>query len=381
MATFTNLVPDAYAALDVVSRELCGLIPSVMRDSSADQMPLGASLRSPVAPVNTAGRDITPAMAFPTRADQTIGNVAFTISKSRCFPFSWTGEEQKSLSRGPGMLTIMQAQIAQAYRAAIAEISTDIWAAARVAATRAFGTAGTTAFATNLGESAQVRKILDDNGAPASGRSLVINTTAGAALRTLLNNPLTANNTLAAGTGNQGVLIDVNGFAIREDNIISTVTKGTGTSYTSSAAGFAIGTTSIPIITGSGTVLAGDIIIFAGDTNKYVVTTGVTAAGTIVIAAPGLRQAIPASATAMTIGANFTANLAFTDNAILLGTRLPAAPDQQDLAVLRETITDPVSGLSFELCAWPGQRMLTYEVGISWGVAIEKPEHLAIMLG
>jgi hypothetical protein len=352
-----------------------------MRDSSADQLPLGASLRSPVAPVNTAGRDITPAMAFPTRADQTIGNVAFTLSKSRCFPFSWTGEEQKSLNRGPGMLTIMQQQIAQAYRAAIAEISTDIWAAARVAASRAFGTAGTTAFGTNLGESAQVRKILDDNGAPASGRSLVINTTAGAALRTLLNNPLTANNTLAAGTGNQGVLIDVNGFAIREDAIISTVTKGTGTSYTSSAAGFAIGTTSIPIITGSGTVLAGDVITFSGDTNKYVVTTGVTAAGTIVIAAPGLRQAIPASATAMTIGNNFTANLAFTDNAILLGTRLPAAPDQQDLAVLRETITDPVSGLSFELCAWPGQRMLTYEVGISWGVAIEKPEHLAIMLG
>ena len=381
MATFTNLVPDAYAALDVVSRELAGLIPSVMRDSSADQMPLGASLRSPVAPVNTAGRDITPAMAFPTRADQTIGNVAFTISKSRCFPFSWTGEEQKSLSRGPGMLTIMQSQIAQAYRAAIAEISTDIWAAARVAASRAFGTAATTAFGTNLGESAQVRKILDDNGAPASGRSLVINTTAGAALRTLLNNPLTANNTLAAGTGSQGVLIDVNGFAIREDAVISTVTKGTGTSYTSSAAGFAIGTTSIPIITGSGTVLAGDVITFAGDTNKYVVTTGVAAAGTIVIAAPGLRQAIPASATAMTIGNNFTANLAFADNAILLGTRLPAAPDQQDLAVLRETITDPLTGLSFELCAWPGQRMLTYEVGISWGVAIEKPEHLAIMLG
>ena len=381
MATFTNLVPDAYAALDVVSRELSGLIPSVMRDSSADQMPLGASLRSPVAPVNTAGRDITPAMAFPTRADQTITNVAFTISKSRCFPFSWTGEEQKSLSRGPGMLTIMQSQIAQAYRAAIAEISTDIWAAARVAASRAFGTAATTAFGTNLGESAQVRKILDDNGAPASGRSLVINTTAGAALRTLLNNPLTANNTLSAGTGNQGVLIDVNGFAIREDAVISTVTKGTGTSYTSSAAGFAIGTTSIPIITGSGTVLAGDVITFAGDSNKYVVTTGVAAAGTIVIAAPGLRQAIPASATAMTIGNNFTANLAFADNAILLGTRLPAAPDQQDLAVLRETITDPLTGLSFELCAWPGQRMLTYEVGISWGVAIEKPEHLAIMLG
>jgi hypothetical protein len=379
--TLTNLIPDAYAALNVVSRELTGLIAATNRLTGLERLAVGQSLRSSAAPVNTAGKDTTAAMALPAAADQTIGSVPFTLSKSRAFPFSWSGEETVGINSGPGYLTVQQQQIAQAFRAAVAEMSVDGYAAARVSASRAFGTAGTTAFGTNLGESAQVKKILDDNGAPMSDRSLVIDTTAGASLRTLLNNPLTANASLASDNTRAGVLIDVNGFAIREEARIGSVTKGTGTSYTSSAAGFAVGTTSIPVITGSGTILAGDVVTFAGDTNKYVVATGVTAPGTIVLAQPGLLKAIPASATALTIGNNFVANLAFSRDAIVLGTRLPALPATGDMAIMRETIVDEQTGLAFELAAYGGYRMVTFEVSIAWGWAVEKPQHLAILLG
>jgi hypothetical protein len=379
--TLTNLIPDAYVALNVVSRELTGLIAATNRLTGIERLAVGQSLRSSAAPVNTAGKDTTAAMALPAAADQTIGNVAFTLTKSRAFPFSWSGEDTVGINSGPGYLTVQQQQIAQAFRAAVAEISTDGYAAARVAASRAYGTAGTTAFATNLGESAQVKKILDDNGAPMSDRSLVIDTTAGAALRTLLNNPLTANASLSGDSTRAGVLIDVNGFAIREESKIAAVTKGTGTSYTSSAAGFAVGTTSIPVITGSGTILAGDVITFSGDTNKYVVKTGVAAAGTIVIAEPGLQKALPASATALTIGNSFTANLAFSRDAIVLGTRLPALPATGDMAIMRETIIDDKTGLAFELAAYGGYRMVTFEVSIAWGWAVEKAAHVAVLLG
>ena len=54
-STLTNLIPDAYAALDVVSRELTGFIGSVTRDSTADRVAAGQTLRSIVAPVNSAG--------------------------------------------------------------------------------------------------------------------------------------------------------------------------------------------------------------------------------------------------------------------------------------------------------------------------------------
>lgn len=378
--TLTNLIPDAYAALDVVSRELTGFIPSVRRDTAADQVAIGQTLRGQVTPRNTAGRNITAAMGFPAGAGQTIVNTTFTISKVRAFPFEWSGEEKYSADRGPGSITIMQDQIAQAIRAAVNEIETDIYALARVSASRAFGTAGTTPFGTNLGETAQMKKILDDNGAAFDERSLVIGTTAGASMRTLLNNPLNSNAALNQSVGSQGVLIDINQFKIRESAVIGSTTKGTGASYTTTAAGFAVGVTSIPLITGTGTILAGDTVTFAGDSNRYVVATGIAAPGTIVLAAPGLLQSISASATVVTVGNNYTPNVAFRSNALLLGTRLPAL-DGDDIANMREIITDPRTGLSFELAVYPGYRMSVFELGIAWGVSAPKPEHIGLLLG
>lgn len=375
----TNLVPDAYAALNVVSRELVGLIPSVTLLPGIDRLALGQSLRSPVAPVNTAGRDITPAMSLPAAAEQNIGNVPFVLQKARAFPFTWSGEDQLAADAGPGSLTIQQNQIAEAFRAAIKEVSADGYAAARVAASRAHGTAGTTPFASNLGDSAQLKKILDDNGAAMSERALVMDTTAGAALRTLLNNPLNANQSLQAGDlARQGVLIDVNGFVHREEAAISAVTVGTGASYQiNNAGGYAIGATSLTLDTGSGTILAGDVLTIGA--HKYVVRTAL-AANVVVIQAPGLVAPVADNAP-VAVNASFRANLGFSRNAIALGTRLPALPTTRDLAIMRETIIDPVSKIAFELAAYPGYRMVTFEVGLAWGWAVEKPEHLALLLG
>ena len=158
-------------------------------------------------------------------------------------------------------------------------------------------------------------------------------------------------------------------------------TKGTGAAYTSTAAGFAIGTTSIPIITGTGTVLAGDAVTFAGDTNKYVVETGAAAAGPITLAAPGLRVAIAASATAMTIGGNYTGNIAFARSSLILATRAPALPTGGDSAVDRMIVTDARSGISFEISMYAQYRQMQYEVAAAWGVKGIKSPHSAILLG
>ena len=380
--TLTNLIPSAYRALNVVSRELVGFIPSVQLDPSAEMLAVGQTIYIPQAPVNSAGKDITPAMAFPTAAYQTIGSKSHSLTKQRAFPFSWQNEERKAMDSGPGYLSINEQQIAQALRAAVNEIEVDIAVAAKNGASRAFGaTAGT---APVLADWAQAKKILDDNGAPSTDRTSVFDTTAGVALRSTSN----LYKVNEAGDGGsllrQGLLGNLFGFNLRESAQIQSTTKGTASSATVNADGYAVGATVLTLSSaGTGTIVAGDIITFAGDSNKYVVASGdadVSSGGTITLAEPGLRVAMSAATKAITVFGTSARNTAFSRNSILLSTRLPASV-QGDLATDRQVITDPLSGISFELSMYPGDRMVHYEVGICWGVTVIKPEHLAIIVG
>lgn len=381
--TLTSLIPDIYNALDVVSRELVGFIPAVSSDMTYERAAVGQTVRSPVAPASTAS-DITPAVTPPNDGDQTIGNVSMTITKARRVPVRWNGEEKRGLdNNGASFNVIFRDQMAQAMRTLVNEVEADL-AALHIKASRSYGTAGTTPFASNLSDTANVRKILADNGAPMSDLQMVIDTSAGANMRTLTQlskaNEANDDNLLR-----RGVLLDVHGFAIRESAQVKTFTAGTGASATTNAAGYAVGATSITLASaGTGTILAGDFITFAGDTNKYQVVTGDTDAsngGTIVLAAPGLRKAIPASATAITVIATSVRNMAFARSAIALATRAPALPPQGDAAIDRQIITDPVSGLSFEVAMYAQYRQMQYEVSLAWGCAAVKTEHMAVLLG
>jgi hypothetical protein len=389
--TLTNLIPDIYAALDVVSRELVGFIPAVARDATADRVAANQTLRVPVSPANAAGGNATPAMALPSAADQTFANVTLTISKSRFFPFSWTGEEQRAMNAGPGFLTLRQAQIAQALRAAVNEIEADIAAAAYKGASRAYcahATTPATPFGTagDYSDAANLRKILDDNGAPLTDRTLVLNTTAAASIRAKQAQAYIAgDNSLQR----NGVLFDINGFALRESAQVPTVTAGTMASASTVSGALTVGQTTLTLknATGTGTVAAGDVITLANDTNKYVVAAASFAGAnpatgdTITLAAPGIRMAQTAAERVITVVATGARNVGFSRNAILLATRLPAIDPAADMAADRTTVTDPVSGLSFEVSLYPGYMMGVYHVRIAWGVSVLKPEHVAVLLG
>jgi hypothetical protein len=382
--TITGLVPTIYEAMDLVSREVVGFIPAVSRDAKPDQrVGLNQVIRSPVTPALVA-QNITPSNVSPDTTGSTIGFVDLTMTKARAVPFNFSGEETASLDGSPNVTpygTIKRDLIAQALRTLVNEIETDLAALARTAS-RAYGTAGTAPFATaaDLSDIAQTLKILQDNGCPQTDLRMVLNTTSSAQLRAKQSQLFRVNE---AGTDDllrRGDIGQLMRFAVGESAGLSTFTKGTGTSYTSSAAGFAIGTTSIPIITGSGTVLAGDVVTFAGDANKYVVATGVAAPGTIVLQGPGLKQALPASAQAMTIGGNYTPNCAFHRGAFQLAARLPALPEGGDAADDRMVIVDPVTGLPFEFAVYRQYRQVRWEVALAWGVTTVASRHAAMLL-
>lgn len=383
--TLTRLIPDLYAGLDVVSRELVGFIPSVFRNVSAERAAVGQS----VVYFITAQKgtfNVTPAMNIPEPSDTAVGNGTIVITKAQGVEFGWTGEEQRGLNSGAGYLSVQADNFAQGLRTLVNAIELDLAVEAAANVSRWTGTAGTTPFATTVGGSAQVRKILDDNGAPLSGRSLIIDTTAGAALRTLAN--LTQAN--QAGTSmvlTDGSLINLNGLMIKETAQAQSIGTGTASGATTNATGYAKGATVITFAAaGTGTLPAGTSFTLAGDTNVYTVApagglASAAAGGVVTINAPGLRQAIPAAATAATVVAAHTANVAFSSNAIHLVARAPALPQEGDAAIDRMLITDPRSGMVFEIAIYAGYRKIRAEVTAAWGVKAVKPEHIAGLLG
>lgn len=380
--TITNMIPLLYEALDIVSRELVGFIPACGRDSSADSAALGQTINIYIAPPATTG-NVTPGSIPPSDGDQTFGNTTMTISASKYSPIRWNGEEQLSVSQNPAARRAVVDQFSQSMRALVNLVEIDLANAAYQNASRSFGTAATAPFGTaaDLTDLSNLFKILDDNGAPKVDRQLVLGTAAMVNLRGKHSELFKVNESGSQELLRDGIIGRLMGASVRDSAGIPTPTKGTGAAYTTTAAGFAAGITSIPIITGTGTVLAGDTVTFAGDTNKYVVTTGVAAPGTIVIGSPGLRVAIAAVATAMTIGNTATQNLYFSRPYLQLATRSPAMPQGGDGAVDVTVITDPLSGLAFQVALYRQYRQIKYEVGLAWGVKAVKSDGIAVLLG
>jgi len=379
--TITGLVPDIYEGLDIVSRELTGMIPSVTMNASADRAAVGQNIRVDVEPEGNLV-DITPSMTIPEPTGQTSGFTDIVITKSKAAEFGFIGEQVKGLNTGPGFPSVRAQKIAQAIRKLANSIEADL-CGLQSTFSRAVGTPGTTPFATinDYTDATFARKILKDNGGDFNAR-IVMDTTAGA---TLLGKQGAVN---SAGTDlimSQGILVDRAGMPLRESGFVENHVAGTGASATTNAAGYAVGATVLTLASaGTGTLLAGDVVTFAGDANKYVLASGdtdVSNGGTITLAAPGLRVAMSEATKAITVLATSARNMAFSENALVLASRAPALPEEGDQAADRMLITDPRSGLTMEFALYLGYRKVRYEVSLAWGVKNIKPEHTALILG
>ena len=383
--TLTSLIPDIMTALDVVSREKIGMVTAVSVDSQTERAAIGQTVRSPVAPTASTATN-TPGVNAPDTGDQTIGNVDLAITKSKHVPVRWNGEETKGLQNAGTFQNIQQARFAQAFRALANEIETDL-AALYVGASRAYGTAGTAPFGTaaDLTDFAGVNQILDDNGAPGTDRQLVLGSAAMFNMRGKQSGLFKVNEAGSSDLLRNGMTDLVQSFAIRYSGQIAAHTKGAGTGYDiNQGAGEAIGQTTLTLDGGTVNttgIKAGDVVTFAGDSNKYIVKTALVATtGDVVIAEPGLRIAA-ADTVELTIGNSYAANLAFSRNAIVLAARMPALPDGGDSADDVITVVDPVSGLVYEIAKYRQFLQVVYHVRIAWGVKMVKPEHCAILLG
>lgn len=377
--TLTGLIQYMHDSADIVSRELVGLIPAVYLNGKAEQVAKDQDITYDVVPTMVA-EDTSPAATPPALVDQTVGTGTMKITKSRTVRFYWSGDDEAAMGS-----TIKSAvennKFAQAMRTLTNEMETDL-AGLYASASRACGATGTIPFNTagDFGDAAQAAKILKDNGAPTSDMQLVINTAAGANLIAKQSRA----DILGAAVDSmqrQGILINVAGFKIRESAQIKTVTAvGTNTGTYAANGAHSIGATSITLKTGTGTILAGDVIYFGTDTaNKYVVKTGLAAAGVCILNAPGLRKALVGDE-AVTVHAVGARNMAFDRSAIHLLARLPKLPASGDAASDEYVMVDPRSGLPFRIALYKGYHANQIAISIAWGVAAVKSNHIALLI-
>lgn len=373
--TLTNVLPVLTTAAQVVSREAVGFLRAIDLRGSAEPVALNQTLNIPRNPT-MASTTYAPSLS-PSLTDRTITGLQLTLSTAKECAWHITAEQARGMDTGnSNAMADFSRQSQQAMRTLANEVEAYIAGLARNGASRAVGTAGTTPFASNLTAASTVAQVLNENGAPMQGRSLVCSTGAYANLQAQFANVTTTRDNASFEAGE---IPGISGLIPRLSVQPTAVTKGTGTSYVTSGS-TAVGVTDIALVTGSGTVLAGDVVTFAADTtNKYVVNTGVSAPGTITIGRPGARVVI-ATSNAMTVGNTYTANTALTRDSILCVVRPPAQPVGSPY-IMNDVVVDAVSGIPFGVTSIIGDGVVYYSVRIVYGGIVVEPAHIATLMG
>jgi len=380
--TLTELIPTIHKAGGTISKELVGLIPSVYLNPSAEGVGKDQKVRYMI--VGDSGTEAdTPAATGPDPAAQTPTYGELSITKvQRAKPFFLEGEEERSLGTEQ-VRDFIQQNFEQSFRSLLNEMESD-GCALYYEASRAYGAVATIPFATagQFTEAAQMRKILADNGAPMGDLQGVVGTTVGANIRSFQAQAQMAGD---ATLQRQGVIQNYSGIQIRESAQIKTHTAGGATSATTDASGYSVGDRTITLASaGTLAIVQGDILHHARDlTREYVVGTGdadVSGGGTFVLNKPGIRLAVTAATSALTLKADYVANMFFDRMAIHLLARIPAMPTGGDSAAKTYVYTEPVSKISFLISEYAQYRRRAYVVGAAWGWKVVKGEHLALLI-
>lgn len=373
--SLTALAPTLFSAAKVVANEPFGVVGAINTSFDDKGVAKGDKVSVDVAPVRAAS-DFTPSNISSTGGDSTGSKIDVIISKSRKVDWHLTGEQQRSLENGGINQDWVQQLVAQGMRTLRNEAEVDAAIAVKLGASRAYGTAGTTPFATDLAALTNARKILVDNGAPKADMQMVFDTNAGLNLRNLgvLQNAYQAGSDQERRTGE---FLPQMGFRLSESAGIGVHTKGTGSGYLiNNASGYTVGATQLTLDTGTGTILAGDIITIGSDPNKYVVNQAL-AGGVVTIQAPGLRVAAADNAT-VTVGNNYTANLAFERSAVVGVLRPPLMPANPTIQQMLVSDQFGMTYLMLDIAQY-GQR--TWELHLAWGFQSVNGEFSATVLG
>jgi len=367
--TTTNVVDTVLAQGLLALREQAIMPRLVNRDYEnvpADQY---SAIQIPV-PSAISAASVTPSNTPPDDSGVSPTKVTLTLDQWYEAPFFLNDKELEEIHSST--LGIQQSEavkaIANNVDDAILALKTDLYSYAGVAATTPFGT--------DAGEYLDARALLNNEKAPFENRFMVINADADANAMGLrgFQDAAWVGSSDGIINGNIGHKLGADWFL---DQNIPSHTAGTGSSATTDASGYAAGVTTLTLASaGTGTILAGDVVTFAGDTQTYLITTGdadVSGGGTIVFT-PALKVAIAASATAITIKQTHVNNLLFHRDCFALAMRAFDGADAIGLGNFRSAV-DPISGLVMRVEVSRQHRRTRWAYDVLYGVKTVRAEY------
>ena len=188
--SFTALAPLMYKAMQEVAREQIGALNGVtINASGVESAAYGDTVKSLIVSGASDMASYTPAMTIPAAGDKTNTLDSFALDTFVGKDLAIVGEVSKRLANVSLYGAWIQGEFAQIFRSVFNEIEGYLLGVIYKGASRATGTAATTPFATTTNILVDLKKIMDDNGAPKNDgeRTFIMNSTAEANLLKLTN--------------------------------------------------------------------------------------------------------------------------------------------------------------------------------------------------
>lgn len=367
--TTTSVVDTIFARSLLALRENAVLPRYVNKNWSTEPGNKFDTIDVPI-PSAISASAVTPSYVPPDDSGVSPTSVSISLNKWYETAFFINDKEVFEIVGG-----VFEGQLSEAIKGLVNQVESDLFAEYKDVYGYA-GAAGTTPFASDLSEASTARQVLATQLAPRAPRFCVVDENAEANLLGLrqIQDLSYRGSTQGLMDGELGQLL---GFLFVMDQNVPTHTKGTASGATTDATGYAAGLKTVTLDSaGTGTIVAGDIITFAGDTQTYTVTSGdadVSNGGTISFS-PGLKSAIPSSATAITVKGSHVANLAFHRDAFALASRPLAQSDPFGLNPNIRSMVDPVSGLSLAMEITRQHYRTRIALSSLYGVQCVRPE-------
>jgi len=235
------------------------------------------------------------------------------------------------------------------------------------------GLAGTVPFGSDVSDFLNADQVLNDQLAPLDPRYVVINSRAKAnamGLRQFQDISYRGDN---AGIIKGDIGEKFGAFWALDQNVPRHTAGTYTTGYTVNGAALAAAKT-VNVSGGAlGTLVAGDIVDFAGNTQTYTIVSS-TGASTVtnIVFEPGLVVALSGSE-AITKRASHRVNLAFHRDAFALASRPFSGADPMGVGTYQSAV-DPVSGLALRLEVSRQHKRTRFSYDILYGVKCVRPE-------